>query len=231
MPLDRADLSDLDFFDANELSSDGYAVYQTGTVLSCTAVTKTIVCDIFLYDRDDPAQAGDKVFLSGTSNADGYYYIEQILNQNTFTVTTSINNSTGGIAALIYNSGARLIGFEPETNIPANNVQDAIKYLGEHGGIDPLRHEQLKTLTHFNVQDGYSIITYDCNKLSNYTIYTDSSMAKKIREFILTYTGLKVNESFSIQYDDNGIESYRIKTNFSYNGYKMQSITTQRIPT
>lgn len=80
------------------------------------------------------------------------------------------------------------------------------------GGIDDSAHEQLDTLVHNIAEDGYDIITRDENgRVSNVTIWTNNLLTTKIREDRITRDSLGlVSQIIEIQYDENGIELYRI---------------------
>ena len=154
----KEDVLDSDFFDAYELSSDGYKIYYTGAnVIITVSTTKTVfVSGITQSNRDNNVQSGDRVHLYGTSAADGYYYIDSVLNDTSFTVTTPILDSTGGFCDYIYPAAAKLIGLDPSgmTHVHSHNVQDAIKELdmsigsSSSGGITADQHAALRQLIH-----------------------------------------------------------------------------------
>jgi hypothetical protein len=137
MPLRTPDLLDDDFFDAYELASDGYSPYLTTTVVSTNSGTQVVTINLpsdgegLITGLDHPAQSRDRIRLTGTSGgaADGYYTINLVLTEVTFSVLEPIASSTGGTIQFIYPSGASRIGFDP-IGVPhttAHNVQDAIK--------------------------------------------------------------------------------------------------------
>jgi hypothetical protein len=163
--ISKTDLNDLDIVDAYELRSDGYtsiSVYLDTTVVSTTSSTKTVVINqasdgqgIF-YSFDHPAESGDIVWLFGTSGADGYYTIDSVVDDITFTVNEAIATSTGGNAEFRYPAGALKVGYDrfryAAVNITHNNVQEAIQDLDlaitTGGGLTPAQHETLRQLIH-----------------------------------------------------------------------------------
>jgi hypothetical protein len=132
----KSDITDRDLIDSDELISDGYKIYLTSTLVS-TSLTKVIVINLpsdgegIITGRDHPVEQYDRVYLFGTSggNADGYFIVNEILDDTSFTVFESINNSSDGYVVFMFPVGAGLIGFDPTglTTITAHNVQDAIK--------------------------------------------------------------------------------------------------------
>lgn len=163
--ISKADLNDLDIVDAYELRSDGYtsiSIYLDTTVVSTTSGTKTVVINIasdgqgLFYSFDHPAESGDIVWLSGTTGADGYYTIDTVIDDLTFTVNQVINTSTGGNAQFRYIAGGLKVGYDrfryPAVNITHNTVQEAIQDLDlaitSGGGLTPAQHETLRQLIH-----------------------------------------------------------------------------------
>lgn len=132
----RTDLDNLEIVDALELASDGYYVYLTTTLVSTNSTGNVITINLASDGQgiedtfDHPAKPGDRVRLTGTSGglADGYYTVNSILTDTTFSVSESIVSSTGGTIYFMYAEGAKQVGFNP-INVPvtnATNVQDAI---------------------------------------------------------------------------------------------------------
>lgn len=136
MPIRKVDIIDADFADSSELASDGYSSYLTTTVVSTNSGTKIVTVNLpsdgegLITGLDHPVEAGDRIRLTGTSGgADGYYTINAVLTDTTFSVVESISTSTGGTAHFIYPSGASKLGFDNTgvTLTSAKNVQDALK--------------------------------------------------------------------------------------------------------
>lgn len=163
MSIRKEDLDDLDIVDSFELGSDGYQVYLTTTLVSTTSVGNIITINLpsdgegLITGRDHLAQAGDRVFLTGTSGglADGYFIINSVLTETTFSVTNSISNSTGGNIFFMYIAGAFNVGFDKSNsiNVTHSNVQQAIEDLdqaitGSGSTLTPLQHETLRQLIH-----------------------------------------------------------------------------------
>ena len=156
----KSDVSDNEIVDAYELRSDGYHVYLTGPIVSTTSGTKTVVINSsFALDTyDDPVASGDRFRLLGSTGADGYYIIDQILSSTSFSVLESINTSTGGDGYFMYTAGGLHVGFDrlryPAVNVVHDNVQQAIEDLdlaisgGGGGGLTPTQHATLRELIH-----------------------------------------------------------------------------------
>lgn len=133
MTISKADISDLDIFDAYELSSDGTEVYRTNvSVISITASSKTIIVSDGLNSYDSPSESGDFVVISGTTSSNGKYTINQVINDTTFTINESIISSGNiGTATFIYPAGSKKIGFDKTglSYITSSNVEGALKEL------------------------------------------------------------------------------------------------------
>jgi hypothetical protein len=169
MGIRKSDIFDADIYDVQELNSDGYFIYLPSiSLVSTTSSNKTVVIHpipdgegLLLKVGDHTVESGDKVYLFETGAADGYYLIDQILTNTSFTVRNLINDSTDGYVNFIYPSGATNIGFEPGslTSTNATNVQDAIKDAHLQietlitTSIDPDKHQVLRQLIHF-INDG-----------------------------------------------------------------------------
>lgn len=101
---------------------------------------------------------------------------------------------------------------------------------GGGGGIDPTAHELLDTLVHNIAEDGYSTVTYNANKITNYTIYTDSSMLTKIREYQLSYDidpcHTRVSQVYIVQYNALGSPVSTLTETFNYFGNKIIGISS-----
>lgn len=168
MPQNRIrkeDINDVDILDAYELRSDGYglnSIYLYTTCVSTTAGTKTVVVNIasdgegILNSFDHPVESGDIVWISGTSGSagDGYFTVDSVIDDITFTINESFGNSTGGNVRYHYPSGSLRIGFDPRntTSVTHNNVQQAIEDLDfaitGSTGLTPTQHETLRQLIH-----------------------------------------------------------------------------------
>ena len=156
--ITKEDLRDADVVDAVELVSDGTSVFISGaTVVSTTAATKTIVCSgtYFAYDAaDEFLEEWDTVTLSGTSggSADGTYTIGSIVDNTTFVVKESINDSTGGSANFMHPAGATKVGVDPSnlTFSSNNDLQNVLEDIDT--GLN-IGHKSLRHLIHF-IDDG-----------------------------------------------------------------------------
>ena len=126
------------------------------------------------------------------------------------------------------------IDYDPtNSGLSALEVQSAIDEIvsGGASGIDEAAHEELDTLAHWLVEDGYSEATYDSfGRVTSVIAYTDTSKTLKIREEQGTFLGLsrRINERVLIQYDGLGAEVYRLTTTYTYDGLRVLSAVTVR---
>lgn len=157
MTIDKSDISDLDIVDAVELASDGYSVYRTESLVSTTASNKQVVISSsgpidVLENIDDPVEFGDRIFISGSTAADGYYTVDSILDETTLTVLESIPNSTGGTATFMYSAGATKVGIDATTlsQTNKNTLQGVLEDLDAAvaGDITAAQHAALRQLIH-----------------------------------------------------------------------------------
>lgn len=207
----KEDIADLDFVDAYELQSDGYSnnhIYLSGvSVVSTTALTKTIVINLapdgggILYSKDHPVESKDIVYLSGTSGgtANGFYTVDQVLSDTSFTVNESISNSTGGSALFKYPSGASKVGFDSRltNHTNADNLQQAVQDI-DNNLLSSDEHPTLRQLIHFIDEgpgDGFisgatKIISPPGLFPTSIIWYTDNNLNKKIVEQTIIWSGI-----------------------------------------
>lgn len=237
----KEDILDQDIVDAYELSSDGYYAYLTTSIVSTVSGSNTININLpsdnegIIYTKDHPAKVGDRVRLIGTSgaSADGYYLIASILTDTSFTVSTPINSSTGGTIYFMYMPGSKYVGFDPTglTSTSSTNIQDALRDIAVNSsGITQTQHENLDTLVHDLTEDGYTLITYTGNNITNYTMYTSPAMTTKIREYQISYTitpcNQKINQVITIQYNNLGVPINTLTETATYINNRIISFTS-----
>ena len=137
----KEDLDDLDIMDAVELASDGYFVYLISTLVSTNTIGSVVTINYpsdgegLITGRDHRAQSGDRVRLTGTSGglADGYFIIDTVISDTSFSINSSIASSVGGSIYFIFQAGAKYIGFDKlnynAIHVTHTNVQQAIQDL------------------------------------------------------------------------------------------------------
>lgn len=141
MAIGRQDVLEAEVAEVPILASDGYSVYLANvSVISTTSGTNSVLItlpdqqDLTWLSGDHPVESGDHVYFRGTvgsPNADGYYYIDKITSQTTFTTIEPIPTSLGGFVTFMWPAGATTIGFDPTVtlNLTATTVQGAIVQL------------------------------------------------------------------------------------------------------
>ena len=224
MAIRISDVLDTDFLDGYELNSDGYginSIYLTTSCISTTSGTKIVVTgpatdgNGILYTFDHPVESGDIVWLTGTSGGlgDGYFTINQVLSDTSFSVNETIGTSTGGNIQYRYKSGAKNIGFNPTntSHITHNNVQQALEDLDAsivNTGLTPIEHERLRQLIH--LADGVGgpfegflsgayreMLPLGFIRPNTITWYDDATKTKKIVQKTITYTTSKLPATFT----------------------------------
>lgn len=96
-------------------------------------------------------------------------------------------------------------------------------------GLSESEHENLDRLTHSINESSYDEIVMSGNTITDVITWTDSGKTLKIREVNLTYTGNKVNQIVTIQYDGTGTEKERNTEVIAYSGNKPTNITRTHV--
>jgi|SRR5579885_2955638 len=208
-PLRKSDVSRSEVITAPELLSDGYGVNSIylSTVVSTTSsgvITVSLPSDdvSLIYSVDYQVDPGDIVWIYGTQPsgiADGYYTINQVLSDTSFTINEAIANSTDGYIQFRYVAGANLVGINPTgmETVQSNTVQKAIQEL-DVGKLSSFDHETLRQLIHFideGPADGfasgaYKVISPTPSVFPTSIVwYTDNTQTKKIVEKTIVWSG------------------------------------------
>lgn len=94
------------------------------------------------------------------------------------------------------------------------------------GGISENEHRDLDQLVHRLSEDSYDEFFYaGLGRISKIITWTDVTKTTKIRERLMTYNGVKINQVTTIQYDAAGIEVERMVENYTYNGFRIDTVT------
>jgi hypothetical protein len=94
------------------------------------------------------------------------------------------------------------------------------------GGITESQHETLDTLVHDIDESSYDEVIYGSgNLVSTYIVWETAAKLKKIREEQYTYSGSKVSQSVTIQYDGTGAVKMTMTEVYTYSGNKVTSVT------
>lgn len=248
MSIRKEDLYDLDIVDSFELLSDGYTTYLTTSVISTSNIDNSIVINLpadgegIITGKDHPVEVGDRVWLTGTSGglADGYFIINSILTDTSFTISTTISTSTGGTIYFMYQSGAKSVGFDPTGLVvtTAKNVQDAIRDVAQNAtGISSSQHAVIRQLIHFISEgpaEGFASGAYKeilplANPFPTSIIwYTDISKTNKIVEKIISYNTNKTPSTIIWKmYDTSNILLVTVTDTISYSGvFELSRIRT-----
>lgn len=87
-------------------------------------------------------------------------------------------------------------------------------------------HRELDQLVHRISEDSYDEFFYvGLCRIGRIITWTDMSKTTKIRERIMTYNGVKINQVTTIQYNAAGIEVERMVEDYDYNGFKIDTVT------
>jgi hypothetical protein len=234
--LNLADLSD-EIVTSKELSSYSQSSYIYDgvfpiSVSSTTALSRVVVCNDASFESWG-ASAGDVVVISGGSAA-GSYTIQSVDSQKTIVVVEPIVTTIGSGTISIYNpTGAKLVGVDSANLVftSATNLQSVIEDFDEAIGSSLIEseHESLDTLAHDICENSYKVIEYDGKNVSSITVFTDQSMSIPIRRNEFYYLdNNKVSSEISIQYDQSGVELYRVTDTYAYTGNFISSVSSVR---
>jgi hypothetical protein len=98
---------------------------------------------------------------------------------------------------------------------------------GPTGGLSPAQHDLLDQLVHDIAENSYEELNYTGNVLNSVIIWTDSNKTTKIREWLYTYNGNRINTEVVKQYDGSGIliVGQTLTGTYSYSGNQLINIT------
>lgn len=96
---------------------------------------------------------------------------------------------------------------------------------GAGGGITEAEHEALDTLVHEIDETSFDEVTYSGNKAMSYIVWTSAAKTLKIREEQYTYSGNKVSQVVTTQYDGVGAVEMTMAETYTYSGSKVTSVT------
>jgi hypothetical protein len=209
MPLRESDVYRSRIITAPELAADGYSaksVYLTclliSTISSGIVTVQLPSSDASLLEVCDyQVDPLDIAKIYGSSGADGYYTVNQVLGDTTFSVNEPIADSTGGNVDFVYQSGSTLVGLDPigMRDVTGNTVQQGIQQL-DAIKISAAEHEILDQLIHFidlgGPGHGFSPAAYKETTPfgsifpTSVIWYYDATKAKKIFEELITWSGV-----------------------------------------
>ena len=92
-------------------------------------------------------------------------------------------------------------------------------------GITEGQHEVLSTLVHDLDGDSYDEAVYVSGRVVSYTIYADSGKLRKIREYLVSYTGGLASQIVANQYDAVGALKMTNTETYTYSGSRLATVT------
>ena len=95
-------------------------------------------------------------------------------------------------------------------------------------GITEGQHRELDTLVHEIGETSYDEATYAGNQITAYIVWTSSDKVTKVREDLLTYSGNRITQVISKQYDALGVLKEQITEVYAYTGSNITSVTRTR---
>lgn len=95
-------------------------------------------------------------------------------------------------------------------------------------GITEGQHRELDTLVHEVGETSYDEATYTGNQITAYIVWTSGDKVTKVREDLLTYSGSRVTQVVSKQYDTLGVLKEQITEVYAYSGNNITSVTRTR---
>jgi len=144
MALTRDDIADLDILDAIELESDGSSSYlfRSESIGTVTSGTKQVSIPAgLLLAADNGIGPGDIVVITGNAAA-GTYTVDQVIDQQTFSVVESIPDAAGGSVDFIHAAGAGRIGvdttgFASSSATTLSALLEDLDAAASSGGVPP----------------------------------------------------------------------------------------------
>lgn len=250
MPLRKSDVFRSEVITAPELLSDGYGVnsiYLSSLVSTTSSgvITISLPSDdsSLIWSDDYQVDVNDIVWIYGTlpsGVADGYYTVNQVLTDTTFTVNESIADSVDGYIQFRYPAGATLVGLNPTgmTDVQGNTVQEAIQEL-DTNKLDYYEHETLRQLIHF-IDEGpgdgfasgaYKVISPVPSLYPTSVIwYTDNTMSYKIVEKTIVWSGVvPVTITWQVYNIDGVTVAHTVSDSISYTNTIFETTRTRTI--
>lgn len=112
-------------------------------------------------------------------------------------------------------------------------VNGAFKFVDSVGVFDPRtggsgitesQHELLDTLTHDIDETSYDEVIYSGNLVQTYTVWETAAKLKKVREETYSYSGNRVTQAVTIQYDATGATKMTMTEIYTYSGSRVTSV-------
>ncbi len=100
---------------------------------------------------------------------------------------------------------------------------------GSGSGISELEHETLDTLVHNINETSYDEVTRSGSKITSIITWDSASKTKKVREILMTYSGSKVTQVISHQYNPSGSVIQTLTENYTYVGLSRRVSSITRI--
>lgn len=98
-------------------------------------------------------------------------------------------------------------------------IDGSVKSLtASSSGITESEHENLDTIVHDIAETSYDEVTYSGRRLMSTVTWDSASKITKVREVLLTYTGNRVTQVVTKQYDASGTLKNTLTETFSYIG-------------
>lgn len=119
--------------------------------------------------------------------------------------------------------------FRDVTNPVPKTLTDLLA--GGSGGISEAQHETLDTIVHDIAETSYDEVTYSGRRLTSTVTWDSAAKTTKIREVLLTYTGNRVTQVVTNQYDASGTLKNTLTEVFNYVGgsRRVSSITRTKL--
>ena len=250
MPLRESDVIRAEIATIPELQADGYSaksVYLTCLVIS-TISSGIVTVQLPSYDGsllevcDYQVDPGDIAHIYGSSGGgDGYYTVNQVLSDTTFSVNEPIADSTGGNVDFLYQSGSTFIGLDPVgmIDVTGTTVQQAVQEL-DAIKISAKEHEILDQLIHFidlgGPGHGFSPAPYKETTPfgsifpTSVVWWYSAAKTKKIFEELITWSGVVPSSVVYNMYGSDGTTIVQSATDtFTYVNTVFEATSTRTI--
>lgn len=133
------------------------------------------------------------------------------------------------LSSLLVNQGASLIGINDAGGYyTSTHVEAALQEIAaeiDQIQADLANHDALDTLVHNIAEDSYVEYLYSSGKVVSETHWDSPAKLIKIREFLYTYTGSKVDTETVNQYNSVGGLVQTLLRTYAYSGSQVSNIT------
>jgi len=160
--------------------------------------------------------------ITGEQIQDGTVTGEDVEDGTLYRQDLNITSTGKAVVRKVTTSSGLVISY---TGVDAG-TGDVVIAISTSGGLTDITHRLLDQLVHDIAETSYYEITRSGVQVTSEIWWTDSGKTKKIRSIDYTYTGSKVTQSITKQYDTLGNVCETLTESYTYIGSNIVSINS-----